>query len=576
MGSYPDLIHLDIGTLIAGAGGDPWRVDDTLQAGAPAEIAHLAETFRSAGGCVGEADLAFVEAKKRFEVSWNREDGRHPINDGAELQALTRSITFQKAQLPRIAADLETVAATLAEAQRFSRGDLDVLNGQLHVLDAMIDAALADRQGTTGLHNDAVAITADTLESIKGLRAEYSETLSQSLTTLRSDGSDPSHLAAVNGDRAPTDQPSNLSDALDQVAGAHVPEAADSAGEPGGPPANLSGALDEIAGAPVPATVTPPAISAEDIKAFKVAARPVLAGQGVPPEQIESRLAQIVARAQRQPLNPFYRPPEPGRMPAPGFGEGFGDAWRNAEQSLKNLVGQGGPGATGVLDSWKGVAKGINDAMTNPVGVAVGQVQHALDSPSAAYYAGEKAFDFAAAAATAPFGGEGAAVRAGLPAELVTEGGAPLAVMRGWDPLGGLPANEFQNLFGTPQARIWPDNDGFPPGYVPQPAHLPEGTIIDRFGSEFGQYLSPDGTPFGDRSVRPETTGGQYNRYMITGAPLPPGWQIVEGPVHPWFGQTPTPGAVQYMVVGPEGVTPTVKDLLEEGIIDRAGPPLGR
>jgi len=50
------------------------------------------------------------------------------------LPALTRSIFFQKTQLPRIAADLVTVAATLAEAQRFSRSDLNVLDGQLHVV----------------------------------------------------------------------------------------------------------------------------------------------------------------------------------------------------------------------------------------------------------------------------------------------------------------------------------------------------------------------------------------------------------------------------------------------------------
>ena len=105
---------------------------------------------------------------------------------------------------------------------------------------------------------------------------------------------------------------------------------------------------------------------------------------------------------------PENTPPEPARVPAPGFGEGFGDAWRNTEQGIKNLLGQGGPGAPGVLESWKGVATGISDAATNPVGTAIGEVQHALDSPSLAYYAGEKAFDVASAAATAPFGAEGA------------------------------------------------------------------------------------------------------------------------------------------------------------------------
>jgi Hydrolase N-terminal helical domain len=200
VGQYPSLVHLDIGALIGGAGGDPWNIDDTVQAGDPAEIAQLADTFRLAGACIGEADLAFVDAKKRFEGSWNRETGEHPINDSAELQALTRSIFFQKAQLPQIAADLESVAATLAEAQRLSRADLDVLDGQLHAVDALIDQALPNDQDVSTLEQDAITITANTLQAVQGLRDEYSETLSQSLTTVRADGYDPSSLTGVDGD----------------------------------------------------------------------------------------------------------------------------------------------------------------------------------------------------------------------------------------------------------------------------------------------------------------------------------------------------------------------------------------
>jgi hypothetical protein len=174
------------------------------------------------------------------------------------------------------------------------------------------------------------------------------------------------------------------------------------------------------------------------------------------------------------------------------------------------------------------------------------------------------------------FGGEGAAVEAGLPAEVVTEGGAPLAVMHGWDPLGGMSSDDFASHFGTPETRVWPGNDGFPPGYDPQAAHLPAGTIIDRFGSEFGRYLAPDGTPFGDRVLPPESVGGDYNRYMVTGKALPPGWQIVEGPVEPFYGQTPSPGTLQYMIEGPDGVKPTVQELVRLGILDEYGPRLGR
>jgi hypothetical protein len=220
--------------------------------------------------------------------------------------------------------------------------------------------------------------------------------------------------------------------------------------------------------------------------------------------------------------------------------------------------------------------KGTLEATQNPMGTAIGEVKNALDSPSPAYYLGGKASDAAVALPGLLFGGEGAAVEAGLPAETVTEGGAPLAVVRGWHPTGGMTWDDFASQFGTPQMRNYPLNDGFPPGFVPQPAQLPEGAIIDRFGSEYGRYLAPDGTSFADRALAPESVGGDYNRYLVTGKPLPPGWQVVEGPVQPFYGQTPSPGSLQYMILGPDGVKPTVWDLVRLGILDDYGPRLGR
>ncbi|MGB3484167.1 MAG: TNT domain-containing protein [Mycobacterium sp.] len=243
----------------------------------------------------------------------------------------------------------------------------------------------------------------------------------------------------------------------------------------------------------------------------------------MPADQIEQRLNEIVARAQ-QPLPDYAPRPEPGGMPAPGFGEGSGDRWRSSEEFIKNLIGQGGPRAPGVLESWKDLNDSLSQTLTNPLGAVKDEIEHALNSPSVAYYAGEKAFDIGASAATLPFGAEGAAVRAGLPAEIATPGGAPTALLRGWDPVGNMPWDEFASRFGTPEARIWPDNNGFPPGYQPQLVELPAGTIIDRFGSEGGRYLAPDGSPFVDRALTPESSGATYNRYIVTGEPMPEGW----------------------------------------------------
>jgi len=327
-----------------------------------------------------------------------------------------------------------------------------------------------------------------------------------------------------------------------------------------------------------PSDAPPPRLNPADVESFKAMARQSMIRDGVPPDQIDARLNDAVSRTQQwiDKGMPNYVPPEPKPPPPPGFAEGFGDRWRATEQGIKNLLGQGGPGAPGVLQSWEQMVKGTVETVQNPIGAVTGEIKNAFDSPSPAYYLGAKASDGAFALPGLLFGGEGAAVDAGLPAETVTEGGAPLAVVRGWHPTGGMPWDDFASQFGTPELRNYPLNDGFPPGYVPQPAQLPEGTIIDRFGSEYGRYLAPDGTPFADRALAPESVGGDYNRYLVSGKPLPPGWQVVEGPVQPYYGQTPSPGSLQYMILGPEGVKPTVWELVRLGILDDYGPRLGR
>jgi uncharacterized protein YukE len=400
------------------------------------------------------------------------------------------------------------------------------------------------------------------------------------------------------------DQPKSLQDMLlpagpasaqpggDPAKGPTVPAAAGTGGPPSledlmlgrGQPAgdkpplgSLPDLLSQLGKPGVPGAPAP-RLNPADVETFKALARRSMISDGVPPDQIESRLNDAVARTQQWMDNgmPNYVPPEPPRPPPPGFGEGFADRWFSTEQGIKDLIGQGGPGAPGVLQSWEQMLKGTVETAQNPMGTALGEVQHALDSPSAAYYFGEKGADAAFTAPTLMFGGEGAAVEAGLPAEVVTEGGAPLAVMHGWDPLGGMPWDDFASHFGTPETRVWPGYDGFPPGYDPQPVHLPAGTLIDRFGSEYGRYLAPDGTPFADRALPPESMGGDYNRYMVTGEALPPGWRIVEGPVEPFYGQTPSPGTRQYMIEAPDGVKPTVYELVRLGIFDEYGPRLGR
>jgi len=558
MPSYPQLVHLSVPELIGAAGGDPWQIDDTIQAGAPGEISELATSFHNAAVCTTQTGEEFAQAKKRFAQAWDRDDPAHPINDAEEVRRATESLHMSSEQMGRVAVDLQDIAADLAQAQRSGQISIGNLQVRLKQIDDLIEselqaaAAAGHQLDWSELKRAAVEATRQSLGEMTALRNAYGAKLNAAQMEMATDGYDTSTVAgAVPNASAP--QPDRRP----------------------GQPRNLDDALDQIAGAPVPAAPKSVPMDPKAVEDFKAMARPELLRQGVPPEQVEAQLNTVVAKAQQGVGRPFYRAPEPPKQPPPGFAEGFADRWFSTEQAIKNLLGQGGPGAPGVLESWGGLLQNTAETVTNPVGTAVGEIQNAVNSPSPAYYLGEKSVDAGAAAVTLPWGGEGAAIRGGLPVKTIAEGGAPEALVRGWNPTGGMAWDEFGPRFGTPESRIWPDNNGFPPGYEPQPAQLPAGTIIDRFGHEGGRYLAPDGTPFADRALTPETVVSEYHRYSVTGQPLPDGWQIVEGPVEPWYGQTPSPGTVQYMIVGPQGVRVSVEELVDRGILTEHGPVLG-
>lgn len=166
---------------------------------------------------------------------------------------------------------------------------------------------------------------------------------------------------------------------------------------------------------PVVPGAPPPQLKPAEVESFKAMARQSMIRDGVPPNQIEARLNDVKGRTQQWIDNgmPNYVPPEPKPLPPPGFGEGFGDRWRATEQGIKNLIGQSGPGAPGMLESWQRMLKGTVETVQNPVGAAAGEIENAFESPSPAYYLGGKAAD-AAFALPGLFGGEGAAVEAEL------------------------------------------------------------------------------------------------------------------------------------------------------------------
>lgn len=208
------LKWLSVADLIARAGGDPWAINQSLQAGSPAQISSLAEAFHGAGRHTAEADHAFEQARKRFDAAWNHQNGDHPINDSAEVQRVIKSLGAQSEQLPKIGSDLENIAAALAEAQKAGAQRISTLEHALQGLDHIIDAAQHDLQYghpdaktqafLKKLIDDATADAADdvrdALGDLESTRDGYSATLQSCLGNLRTDGYDPNILAPVDAD----------------------------------------------------------------------------------------------------------------------------------------------------------------------------------------------------------------------------------------------------------------------------------------------------------------------------------------------------------------------------------------
>jgi hypothetical protein len=188
-------------------------------------------------------------------------------------------------------------------------------------------------------------------------------------------------------------------------------EPADPGGKP--PPGSLPDLLSRLGQPGVPG-VPAPRLNAADIETFKALARPSMIKDGVPRDQIESRLNDVVARTQQWMDNgmPNYVPPAPPRPPPANFGDGFADHWFGFEQGIHDLTGQNGLSALG--DSWGGMAKGLAGKAEEfllqgpvaPINDLTHEFKSFMDNP--AYYAGGKTADGALTLPGMMFGPEGA------------------------------------------------------------------------------------------------------------------------------------------------------------------------
>ncbi|MEB3967335.1 hypothetical protein OSH93_00020 [Mycobacterium ulcerans] len=214
------LRHISQAALITFAGGDPWKINATLQSGRPAQISDLAQAFHDAGQSTAEADTAFRQARERFEKSWTHETGENPINDSAEVRRTVTTLGVQAAQLPKIAADLQNVAATLAEAQRSGKSALAALEDELHRIDDQLDEALQLERDPnltrverdlleeyiTGCEQEAIDKTRAAIGDLERIRDDYAGKLQQAESNLHTDGYDTTLVAGLDGHTPETPQ----------------------------------------------------------------------------------------------------------------------------------------------------------------------------------------------------------------------------------------------------------------------------------------------------------------------------------------------------------------------------------
>ncbi|MGC2654961.1 MAG: hypothetical protein WA317_15520, partial [Mycobacterium sp.] len=225
-----NLRHIHKGLLIMFAGGDPWKINASLQKGQSGQISDLAEGFHNAGRSTQEADNAFTDARNRLNA-WTHDNGQHPITDSNKVQQLTKALGLQVPQLPTIAVDLENIAAGLAEAQTTAAADIAALEARLQYLDDWIDwaedrveqdekaiaesdddeiAELRDdeawcKDGITACEKEAVEDTKATLHAVTQVRENYSNALQGAEKNLRVEGFNPAAIQALDAD-APADQ----------------------------------------------------------------------------------------------------------------------------------------------------------------------------------------------------------------------------------------------------------------------------------------------------------------------------------------------------------------------------------
>ncbi|MFD8597066.1 TNT domain-containing protein [Kitasatospora sp. NPDC059646] len=129
------------------------------------------------------------------------------------------------------------------------------------------------------------------------------------------------------------------------------------------------------------------------------------------------------------------------------------------------------------------------------------------------------------------------------PDQLPTAGPVGLQLI-GYLRTGLLTEQQFLATYYDSAAGGWtyPPSDGYllmPDGTpIAYDTTLRPGQNIDRYGSEYGSFLAPEGLPYATRSIPPSSLDGNpaagcnYHDYRVLKA-----FAVHSGPIAPWFGQ---------------------------------------
>jgi hypothetical protein len=647
------------GLLSMFAGGNPWKINESLQSGRPTQIGDMGQAFRNAGQATQEADRAFTNARNQLD-SWVRDNGQHPMTNSADVQRTINGLHLQADQLPRIAVDLETIAAALAQTQSTAAGYINNLDTRLQTLDDWIGEAedlikqdeqllaQADdeddvseieddierlQQYITDCEHEAIDDTKSTLHGLEQLRDQYADGLKKAKAHLNTDGLDPNALYGLDGEAPkPGDVPpsgfeaSELADlnhvmnqaVVDQMAKVRAAKQAlddaaraaytGGAGSPQSDAAmaklpelrkNYADALNDLGKLPNYGDIDPSATraSADGHFLFGYDAD----GQ---PVQVTGQLKNGTGEIFDQGRGTYYtfkdgklvgmRTPDPGQVEAtsePLFtavtlavgGPEIKAGGEAAIQGFKSLLERRAIGLGGDLTSENVLGRTFQAAEARteaaqaqlaaehaehlPASLPPGALADHPPPVTAAEHPGSAPVHESAPAGAHPPAGE----PVHPPAPPIADD-VPPPLSHDSPMFDGYhahpPGSEFTNADGS---LIYP-NEALPghvyaiPGTVVPEAHLTPGTVIDRFGSPYGGWLSPDGVPFAERALPPDSALKPYYQYVVKdpGA-LQPGWRIEESQAAPWFHQPG--GGTQYRIIKPDGNTGSVLDLIRQGVL---------